>query len=964
MLSLAARRVGLLTLLILLVAIPPARGEGNQEIWPIQDGSLTLTQSTEGPVLSFPYIPFLAQSPAWTPAYPREYQQPEERVIPLPGLGGKLTFHVSGGAGADNLQILSRTPWSAESTLRNGSAEIRLSWFCPLGQPCVIFECANPQQKDATLEISLNGFGGKTLWATPQKKMKHDWGVSNWEWKPGERCLLQSCGNPVDATHSPVTALWVGESTPEWKGSLPTCLVVDPLHYQLRIPLHPGQPVRLGFEHADNQENLKAQLTARRSVPLSLAKLGGEWNNWLTDAHACIKKKTGADPAQLPPDRLRILDNNLLTTRQLFLSNGVVLTEAMTPGTYPLSLPEQGVALNHWREMGLEYPFLSEQAELTRNNRLHQRSLDIPLFRAGGLMEILKQGKIILTAVDPDSPPDKASFDTLLGYVISGGHLTLVEGGGDFAGKDGWWKEAGAASPSDYAIRMMGVPVDPDSRQILDEEGIAVTTNTFTKATSSLAQGSSTAPQTVAVIPPRPGGYLLLFPSTSEDPAGLQILSGRIGGETFRPFTSGEDQVLAGGYAPRVLHDGYGETLGCHLLGEAFRAYRIPTSVTGPVEFTLCGGWTITWSETPPSNDKTLRKKAFQSWYKRELMTVPVLKTCHPVVYSGTYTCRVFDVTDSEQSPFLFAKVGRGTFIWLGLPRDYLLQGSDTGSDLQNSLRNDPTYDLIRLTFAFHDPKHAGSERVSRTPFSCWGEGWSQSLASSPEVLNTFFAWKPVESAGLATREMNSWIEETFSKTLDVAQSEGWTLPLHHLVTREVGAGRQVLDFADNAFVHAVYRGLERTSKVTGRIWLQEDSRRKAEGLAKDLPALLEGFGEGAVYARTIADSTARTAIPLSVLLPRTAWAVTEIRTADFPGEATAQTRLLSSLANDPAVSGDTRAMAVIATRDKDHRAQFLGLLLEGHTDPVLGLIGREGKRFDLATAVPTLQAMILATRP
>ncbi len=958
-----ARSVTILLMFLILTVTFSAKAGDNQEIWPFQDGSLVITQTSGGAVFSFPYVPFLGMSPAWTPAYPREYQQGVEPVLPLPGLAGKLTFHVLAGTESGPLQVLSRTPYSADTTIRNGSSELHLSWVCPLGQPGVVFECANSQQREATLEIGLNCFPERTLWATPAKKMKHNWGNSQWEWKAGERYLLHLYSIPVDATHSPNTAFWIGEISPEWKGPTLTYLPNDPQHLRLIIPLHPGQSIRFGFEHADNLGELMEQLAVRRKAPIALSKLSGEWNTWLADSYARMKTKTGSDPAQIPTDKKRILDNNLQTTRQLFLSNGAVLTRPMTPDSYPVSISEQGVALNHWRSLGLEFPFQHEQAELARFNRVHQRSISIPVFRKGGAMETLSQGRIVMAAPDSSSPPDKASFDTVLGYVISGGHLTLVDGVEGFRGKEGWWKEAGASDLVDYAIRMLGVPVNPASRRTLDEEGLAPNVNTFLAGLPPITQGTSTSSQTISVQPPKAGGYILLCPSTKEETAGLRILSGRIGGEVFQPFTTGEDRFLAGGYAPRAMRDEFGQIVGCELLGEAFRAYQIPASATGALEFTLTGAWTVAWSEFLPATQVMLRKKAFQAWYKHELMQVPISRLCHPVVYDGTYTCRVFDVSGTESSPILYAKVGHGSFVWLGLPRDYLLLGSDTGSDLQNSLRNDPTYDLVRLTFAFHDPKRAGAERSSRAPLSGWGEGWSQSLVGVPDAFHAYFAWRPIEVAGLATQEMNGWVEDTFTNTLEYPQSEGQTVLNHALITREIGDDRRILELPDNAFRYAVYKGLERTSRVKGRVWMQDDSRNKAEEIVKDLPVLLEGFGENAVFARAIVDGSPQAAIPSAALLPRAAWAATEINPADFPGGATGQAHLLNTLANDPAALDNPHAMAVLASRDEKHRAQFLGQLLEHNTEPVLGLIGSDGKRFDLATAVPALRAIVLSGR-
>ena len=935
---------------------------GNQETWSFQDGCLVLTQDAEGAVLSFPYIPFLAMPPAWIPAYPRLYQQPVEPVMPLSGLQGKITLHLTGTNTLSQLQVLSRSPYSAEAVIRNGSPEAQLSWICPLEKPGVFFECAHLLPHDATLEIRLSCFRGKNLWATPGKKLKRDWGFPSWEWKTVERCLLQTCGNPVDATHSPMTALWIGENTPEWKGPLPFYQADDPQLLHIRVPIEKGGKVRFGFVHADNRDLLESRLAEIRDPAMSLPRFREEWETWLTKASQSIKTKTGVGLESLTPEQKRVVDNNLLVTRGLFLSNGAVLTEPMRPDSFPVSIAEQGVALNHWRQLGLEYPFLQEQAELSRHNRVHQRSISIPVLRSGGLEEALGQGRIILTSPDPQSPPDKSTFDTILGYVISGGHLTLVDGVKGFRGKEGWWKEAGAADLADYAIRMMGVPVDFTSRRTLDEEGLSPTVNTFLAGTTPLTQGTSPTPQTVTVQLPKPGGYVCLCPS-AEDQAGIRILSGRIGGDSFRPFSAEEERFLAGGYAPRVFSDRYGETIGCELIGEGFRAYRIPSTVTGPVEFSLSGSWNLSWSDSLPATHLFLRKKAFQSWYSRELMQVPVSRLCHPVIYSGTYTCRVFDVSGTEESPFLFTRVGRGTFVWLGLPRDYLLLGSDTGSDLQFSLRNDPTYDMVRLTFAFHDPKRAGAERTSRPPLSGWGMGWSQSSTPVPEPFHAFFAWKPVETVGMATQVMNGWVEDAFMDTLEFPRVEGLSVPGYPLITRELENGHQILDLPDNAFRHALYKRLEHTSKVTGRAWLEEDARRKANSIASSLPLLLEGFGEGMVCARTIVDGLPGAAIPASALLPRAAWAATEISPADFPGQATAQAHLLNTLLKDPVVTGNPQALAVIATRDGSHREQFLGQLLAQHTDPKLGLIGREGKRFDLATAIPAVRALILSAK-
>jgi hypothetical protein len=361
-----------------------------------------------------------------------------------------------------------------------------------------------------------------------------------------------------------------------------------------------------------------------------------------------------------------------------------------------------------------------------------------------------------------------------------------------------------------------------------------------------------------------------------------------------------------------------------------------------------------------------LGKKAFQSWYNRVLRKVPISRLCHPVVYGATYTSRIFDVTGTNKSPILYHPVGKGSFLWLGLPRDYLLLGSDTGSDRQNSLREDPTYDLVRLTLAFHDPKRAGAERASSAPLSGWGQQWNQDTQTgqrSPDPMCAWFAWKPIYVQGWLGQLMNGDLQQLFLDSLQVHHSNGDYLPHHDLILSknlEGSAQDEVLDLATQAFAYALHTNLGLVAQKAGQTWLADQSLEKAAQQAADLQALLTEKTGNLSYGHVIHAGSHVENVPTEKLLPELVWSLTEISPASFPGGATTQTRIIQQLALDPALKSNGQALAAFAVLETPIRADFVNLLPQYVSSPRLLLIGNKENGFDLATAIPSLHAWVL----
>lgn len=957
----------LLSILVFVLMAAPAMAERVWTPWPCQDGSLVLAEKEGALALSFPYIPFLEEDPAWTPALPRLYEQPAEPVTPLPGLAGTLqlgvetpegTFHPFTG---EDLSLDARSPYSASFSITRQDAKGTLAWAAPLDERGFVFEYTNSQPAEVTLRFALQGFEGKTPWATPGRKMKRDWGEPSWSWDETTRCLLQAYSQPIDATHSPTTVLWFGEISSAWKAKEIHYEKTGAAQISIRVKIPASESIRFGFLQGDNTFSVERRLEPLRKNHADLATLERAWTDWLSSSKTRIEEKLHLSLAQLSPEDQRFLAENLLEARLMFLSNGGVLSEPMTPSSYPISVRGQAIAVRHWRELGLEFPRIRRWRDLAHFNQMTQRSVDIPLFTDGQIHEVLAQGKMIVAAPDPGNPPDQASFDSLLGYVIGGGHLTLVDGVNGFSGREGWWKEAGAADPAEYAIKTLGVRIDPKSRRVLDEEGLAPGANTFALGAIPIGRASAPADGKATFKTPKPGGYLMVYPGSSEDTNGLRIRGCRLGERSFRPFTTEEDKWLAASYGTRPARDRFGETEGCALVGQGFVAYSLPASTTVACELDLSGNWAAAWTADPPRTEVTLRKKAFQNWFAKDLMTVPISRLAHPVVYNATFTARVFDVSGTEDSPVLYHKVGRGSLIWIGLPREFLTLGSDTGTDRQNGLRKDPTYDLLRLALSLHDPKQGGAERASRTPLAGWGEGWSQGEAGDPRVEMAYFAWSPFALLGVTGTNLSNWFQDAFLDAIRLPETEAETLPNLSLYASRAADGREVVDLSTNAFVYALTQGFSRAAASLGRTWLVDWNNRQGKHIAASLAAILDTTGETPTCGRYLLNGVPGAAAPVESLLPGAAWAVSEISPSDFPGGAEAQTRLANALAANKQVLEDPRALAALATRDTSHQVELVERLLALKDKSDLALIGQGGKPFDISTAIPSVQALCLA---
>jgi len=945
-----------------------AFNNSQRHLFPYQDGSLVVEKGEKGLVFSFPYVPFLETEPAWTPALPRIYGQPQEGVRPLPGLAGFLRLGLVEEDGShknfalDGLRFEDQTPCSALLNLGKSPTEGKLGWAIAMGMRGVVFEYENPGKVDHTLRLELDVFPHKLHWATPQKKLRRDWGEPVWEWNKEERCLLQTYGNPMDATRSPSTALWIGESDPRaWKGEDITFSRdgSEPIKIEVKVPA--GQSIRFGFQHADNSAALADALHGVRHEQVNLTEPVEEWETWFANAGKEISDELKIDFAKIPKAQEEIIKANLSLARMLFLSNGGLLTRPMTLQEYPSSVRDQAIALNHWRQLGLPIPSLDRWRDLARHNQTSERSIPIPTLNGGGHENIIDQGKILMFHPDPDFPPDKETFDALLGYAISGGHVTLVDGYHGFHGKEGWWKEVGVTDLADYALRLLGVPIDHDSREVLDEEGLSPLHNTFALGSDSLASAGITDGGMITTIfkTVEPGGYLIIHSSDSEDPEGAVLLSGRIGDFEFLPLTLAEDSIIAASYGLQTACDVDGRPIGVSLLGEAFTAYKLPEGITSECEITTSGQSQFAWSEIAPETHHTITKKAFPSeWWRKELFNVPISRAAHPVIYGGTYTSRVFDVTRTEKSPMLHHRIGRGSFVWIGLPKEYLTLGSDSGTDYDNWLRNDPTYDLVRFTLALHDVQRAGTERAGDPPNASWGEGWSQGDSNHLGVDLAYFAWRPFEFSGIGRGGNQAWFKnrEIFLEALQGPIREGNTLPLTGLYASRSGSSQEEINLFTNACAYALYRNLAKVSAYQGRDWANDFTTGRAKRLADELTPWVED--EGVIFGRTLENRQLGKTIPVNSLLPEAVWAVTEIPAMDFPGGATEQAHLLSALNRIPVNSLDSRSLAALATRKSGLVSKLINKLGTDSDKNPVPLIRDEEGEFDIATALPAVHAL------
>jgi len=199
-------------------------------------------------------------------------------------------------------------------------------------------------------------------------------------------------------------------------------------------------------------------------------------------------------------------------------------------------------------------------------------------------------------------------------------------------------------------------------------------------------------------------------------------------------------------------------------------------------------------------------------------------------------------VTGTEVSPVLFRKVGRGSFVWIGLPRDYLLLGGDTGTDRQNSLRKDPTYDLVRITLALHDQERGGGQQAGSPPMRGWTAGWSRSTPEGPRTDLALFAWTPTRflNGRAGSQEYWSWAMDCFTQALEKPERDGARMEIGSLVTREWGEGEESVDLYSNACRYALYADMAAQANREGLAWRRNQTEKRAEAIANDLLAILD----------------------------------------------------------------------------------------------------------------------------
>jgi hypothetical protein len=974
----AVNHVGLLLLpcFFSLGGIPPISAATLPESWPFRDGSVTIRDNGGAVEFAFSFVPFLGISPAWTPAYPKPWGHQAEAVRPLAGLGGKMRIGIAPESGefvpfqTKDLDWTRRTPYSAACRVNLPDGSGTLEWTVPPDLKGSVFRYSETGGATCALRFEIDGFPQRTIWATPGKKQRYDWGESRWELDRDGGFLTHTYATPIDATHSPATALWFGKGVNVTSSDLSASESSTWKGVHLSLEASPGGPIAFGFLHEDSLASLQKSVARLQEGGDVFAQSDADWRTWIREQAKSINSKfrkeilpTDATVGTVLSATERLMADNLVFTRLLFLSNGGVLSRPMTLDSFPLSVRDQGVALNHWRSLGIEFPYLGRWRDLARYNPCSERSLPIRVFSGDRVRDLFGKGKILLASPDPENPPEKESFDLLLGYVIAGGNLTLVDGVHGFEGTKGWWTEAGCRDPADYAIRVLGVPVDSASRAILDAETLARDMNTFCADSRLLKEGASKDFERHRFEAPS-GGYLLLYPKISDSTSQVRLRTGRIGKEEFLPFTAAEDEVLAASHAPRVSFDSEGIPAGRLLQGESFAAYRLPgDATTVSCELELMGSWCVAWSENLPKTDHVLVKKAYQAWFMKELLEVPVSRLAHPVVYGATWSCRVFDVTPTETSPVLYHSIGKGTFVWVGLPKDYLLLGSDTGTDRQNWLRNDLSYDLLRMTLALHDSKRAGAQQASEPPACTWGEGWSQHLDDryKPDLL--YYAWLPTQILGPhgSGNALSSWALPTFRKSLEKPLRDGDSLsPGPAFVTSGQG-GKPYLSLYSNACVYAIYKDMADFTKRKGLTWWSRTTESNAAKLERQLVDLFALESPSPMVGRAVAGGTAAEELPISQLFPEAVLAISEIPAGCFPGGATATQRILSSLAANADDSKDTRSLALLATKTADGRGRVLRRILPRDTGGVSFLpIGNEERSFDLATAVPALHALAL----
>jgi hypothetical protein len=848
-----------------------------------------------------------------------------------------------------SFQLIDTSPHLFEGKF-NGDA-CKLEGTTPIDLKGIEFQIRNDSSEPLMLRFEVEGFPHKNLWATPARKMERDWGYNRWKVIEDNNALLHTYSNPIDATRTPCTALWFDRA---WsRHSIPAPPSASPaLAAWIEVEVPAKEGLRFGFLHADRRRELVKAIEKRSAREDGLQEETDKWSEWVGASLKAIEENIlPATTSQrdttspLGPYRKTFIDP-LIQSRSLFLSNGGVLTRPMTLAEFPLDVRDQGIGLCHWKEMGLDFPLLERWRDLVRYNPYSERCIEIDRLGGDRIDRLFRGQTAILAAPDPRNPPSKRMMDVLLGYVVSGGKVTLIDGVAGFEEVEGWWKEEGFQDPADYALSSFGIELVPNSRQRLDEEGLDGEVNTFCIGMGVYLEGNSDTPiETTTVVPG--GGYLIVYPRSAKPGEGVTLERGSIGGASFVPFTPSEDEILEASYGSRVEGNELGIPIGRSIEGEGFVAYRLPGTATVECALELSGKWKVAWSQAAPRTTHTLIKKAFQEWYLRELLTAEVSRLAHPIVYGATWGARVFDVTGTELSPVLFRKIGRGSFVWIGLPRDYLLLGSDTGTDWQNSLRQDPTYDLVRMTLALHDPERGGGQQAGAPPARGWTSGGNRSTEEGPRTDRAFFAWKPTQflGGGAGSGEYWTWAMDCFFQASQQPDREGRRLGLTELAIRDWGEEGKCVDLYSNACRYALYADMAAQSNRQGMTWWRNQVEKRAKEIENNLLAILDLGSATPVWGRVVKNGSAEEVIPLEEFLPEAVWTVSEIRGVRFPGGEAARNRVIEKLQAKPSSIGDPRSRAALATLPGAEVEELLKGIFPG-------------EEFDLAVALPAMRAI------
>ncbi len=923
-----------------------------------QDG--TLEMDDRG--LTFSYIPFLTTPAAWSPALPQYYGQPVEPVRPLQGLGGSLSIGI-----LDNDNKLkpfepvigeeAASSWRV--TFRDEESSLVANAFTLPNQKGVSFEVEEVDLGGGSrnLGIDITAPSHRLLWASPGKKERHDWGQPQWEWDENLRCLIQGYSTPVDATRSMITGLWFSkEISPE------ASIEDDPEGIEasrilVTLNLKESNTFRFGFLHADNLAALKSMVEDVRKF--SSAKSDDKWSAWLAEcseriASHLISESTGTLKIS-DADRV-ILNDKLVETRQLFLSNGMVLSRPMAQGELPYSLKKQGIALHYWKKLGLDFPFAEGWRDLVRFHPAIERTIPIKPFRGDNIRSVLRSRPIVITAPDPEDPPTKDAFDVLLGYIINGGQVTLVDGYSGFMGKEGWWTEAGATDPADYALRVLGVPVDFESRKVLDSEGLSDDRNTFSLGMDPVEVHTIAEEHGALRFSVNGPGVLLVAAKDESDPAGIVLKSGQIGGSDFEVLTPSEDKILAASHQPELAWTLEGLPSGRRLRGEGFVVYQLPSDASVTCELDVEGDVALFVGKEVPPSEHILLKKVVQAWFHRALLTLPVSRSAHPVVYDGTYTCRIFDVTGTEVAPILFHQIGRGSLAWVGLPVDYVRLGSDGGTDAQKSLRADPCYDLIRMTLAVHDPRQAGGQQAGTTPSSVWTDRLNSRNSEAPNPESLFYAWQSIHQMGPNAGNPSFWVW-AFSHFIESLRSNDWDWDWESVNGTELyavpGNEREQVDLYLQAFRYAVYRDVEGAAANLGRSWHREHTTKIADRMEADLSEYLKLDSPNPWVARQVESGTLTQEIPIDEVYEETALAVALLEGDRFPGGESSRQKYLNLLLNNKPENPDSRTAAMLSVLDRIGGNAYGAQILSSTSDMSHGSV-------EISDWVPALYGLCL----